>query len=250
MRSPGRSTSGASRSRRRLRASSTWPLLSRWTNASASPAIPVKAVGPDASGVRPTIVQRSVSASRRSSWSSWPRVLLGGGLLGRRLATVLRRRRGLGRGLLGRPGFGSWSPWWWWPPCSRSSSPLVRGRGLLGGSSARRSSCRTPGGPPTPTAQGDPGLLQHVVHEAVRAARVLGDLANALARRVPLGVLGRQRGPLRPVIRDPLASLPWPLRLLCRGRADAVRRRVPSNDQLFLALFERLNDHDQDHLAD
>ncbi len=94
------------------------------------------------------------------------RRLLGGSLLGRGRGGGLRRTGLLTRSLLGR----------------------VRGSGLLGGSA---------GGPAT-AAQVDPRFLQHVVHETVRAARVVGDLADALPTGVPLGVLGAQRRPLGP----------------------------------------------------
>ena len=48
------------------------------------------------------------------------------------------------------------------------------------------------------SAQRGAGLVQDAVHEAVRPAGVLCDLANALPTRVPLGVLGSERCPLRP----------------------------------------------------
>ena len=48
------------------------------------------------------------------------------------------------------------------------------------------------------TAQLDSGFLQDTVHEAEGTTGVVSDLPDALARGVPLGVLGSKRCPLRP----------------------------------------------------
>ena len=135
---------------------------------------------------------RSSSPAALAGASSWPAVPLGRCLLG---AAGLLRRRLLGGRLLGR--WPSWPVLFLadvlaaafadWPSWPKPSWPRLPRRGLLG-----------PAGRAAPAAQADARLLQHVVHEAVRPAGVLGDLADALPTGVPLGVLGGERRPLGP----------------------------------------------------
>ena len=157
----------------------------------------------------------------------------------------------------------SWpSPSWSWPSSpSAPSSPrplllalvaascrrLLRRRllgRLLGGGRPRRLLHRARArlaprvAPPRPRSA-TRASLEHAVDEAEGSAAIVGDLANAVTRRIPLGVLAGEPSRCGPVMREPFASA------LATASPREIVHRAKLPDEGWLIMISARGDQDR-----